>query len=245
MGFSCGIYAFKKYKDTTLAEYLNIRRYLYWKNNKWNFEIIEKENGVKEARYPTYESYWRSFTLSNKDREFPGDPDPDKLAFYEKWQDDGDDGEIAAHEIGVWYSTYARYIYEDIRSCLKPLNGDPTYLKGLDVPKVIELLRFVADEQDKMRPEPLIITKGYRYVEAEDPEEDPEIQTVAIDGIEMVNDDGLIRRVDCEYSEYEGVFVGNQGFDIDHYRALEQLKDALIKTFCLICEGEYEAYFSY
>lgn len=245
MGFGCGFYAFKKYKDTTVRDYLNVRRFLEWKNNPWNFEVIEKENGVKESRYPTYESYWQSWFLTREKQNFCGEPTDDKISFYQKWQGNGTDGEVSSDEISEWYSDYARYIYDVVKEHLIPIDGEYGYL-AINTDAVNSLLKEIAAIQDSLRPEPLKINRGFKVVyDIGNSDADEEYQTVSIDGIEASNEDGMIRRISVDDSEYGCVFFGKEGFDIDKYRALEQLKDTLIKILSVLYEGEYEVYYSF
>ena len=231
MGFECGFNKFPVYKDTTVDEFLWIKNYLYWKNNPWNFE---ERNG--KAPYPTYKDYWMSEGFRRREEEnYPGEPDPDKVAFYQDFIDKEDD------TIDYWCSI-GRHIDDFVRSELTPIDDDPYYYKGIDLDFVKEAQKWVEEELEENKLIPVTINRGYVITNKEDRkyiDEDDQYATIAIDGVEIEDDDGNIRRLDAEGQ----IYVAKGYFDDELNGALNGFKDTLYKIKDLLREGEYQVYY--
>lgn len=235
MGFECGFEKILKYKDTTLEEYLNISRYLYWKKYKDQF--------LDETGNPyTYKEYWESRVLADEEREFPGEPDPDKVEFYDThrfeieydWQTEGYTSKTIDYWCSIGRYLDEEFIYDEVRH-LEPYKYCEDY-GPLDMNFVNKGLDWVKEELEKNQMIPVNIVKGYQYVD-----EDYNTQTVTIDGIEVEDEDGNIRKLDCEY---DNVFVSkNRYFDPERFNALERFRDCLFEIKKILEEDKYIVYY--
>ena len=234
MGFECGFDKVLKYKDTTLEEYRNITSYLYWKKHQF------KDNDGN-AIFPTYEDFWKSHRI-NESREYPGEPDPDKVEFYDThrfekeydWQTEG----YTSSSIQYWCSI-GRYlddnfIYDELRK--KELYEHAEDYGPIDMDFVNKGLKWVDEELDKNKLIPVTIDRGFVYLD-----DGENIQTVNVDGIEIIDDSGNTRRID---SEYQYVYVSKNVYaDPENLSVLESFKECLLKIKELLIEDKYMIYY--
>lgn len=210
MGFDCGFYRVKKYKDVTVSDFALIHSYLQWKNNPWNFE---------DNHYPTFEKYWDAFCKGwDSNEKFPGEPDMDAVTFYENQPHDEYSYDTC---IESWCSS-GRFLDEYISHRLTPID-EYTFI-GIDKDFIADANRWVDEELDRCKLIPVRVTKAYRD------NEDETTTLIPCDGIFVEDEEGNQRMIDTSDEEWgEYVYVPSRYFDEDRHYALTSFREALLK----------------
>jgi len=216
MGFSCGFYSVPKHNDVnTVKKFQVISEYVEWKNNPWNFE---------NDHYPTFEKYWNGFCKWLG--EYPGEPNPDDVAFYEHWEKRGKYS--LCNEIESWCSS-GRYIDEFITDNLKPIDE---WSYGLIDEKFIEdSLSWVNEEIENCKLIPVYLKCAVRK------NDDGTSTMIPCDSIMVEDDDGNIKEFSVNPEWGECIYVPSRGFDEDKEYTLKSFKDALYKMREEVKEG--------
>ena len=179
MGFDCGFTAIKKFKDYTVRDYLEARRYIDWLDNPWNHE---------EGHYPKYEDYWRSFSEYND--EYPGEPSKDLVEFIRANKD---------IELFGWAGWSFSDIDERLCYLLKPLDSE-RYTYVVEDPS--RLINYLKDFISEDRFDTVVPTKSINF------DEDDEILR-DIDGVMLKDSDGKLIPFYSDIDEEGLVMISN------------------------------------
>lgn len=232
MGWDSGFSKINKYDNIDIKTFYNIKRYLEWKNNPWNFEERVLEDGTKlPAPYPTYEKYWEScIYTSEEDKVFPGIPDQDlvdKIQTNEKVIVDGFtcyETDIASW--GTW--DFQRYLDGFICNNLEKVECLDDQVYG---PVTREFITTTLNWVNKELKENRLIESIVNYCYKINPDET--ISLIPCDGIVALNiETGEERRIYTAFDEGEGcgnVYVPSREYDDDKNYYLNSFKEALIK----------------
>ena len=231
MGWDSGFSKINKYENIDIETFYNIKRYIEWKNNPWNFEERTATDGSTiPAPYPTYEKYWSSCVEVLGDKKFPGIPDLDlveKIESNEKTENYGfTDYETDIVSWGTWDSQ--RILDCFICSNLKEVEGLDGMVYGPVTKEFISTaLMWVEEELSDNK----LIESSVKYCFKDN--DDGTISLIPCDGIVAINvETGEERRIYTAFDEEEGcgnVYVQSSEYDDDKIWYLNSFKDALIK----------------
>lgn len=231
MGWDSGFSKINKYENIDIETFYNIKRYLEWKNNPWNFEERTATDGSTiPAPYPTYEKYWSSCVEVLGDKKFPGIPDLDlveKIESNEKTENYGFPYyETDIVSWGTWDSQ--RILDGFMCSNLEEVEGLDGMVYGPVTKEfILNALMWVEEELSDNK----LIESSVKYCFKDN--DDGTISLIPCDGIVAINvETGEERRVYSAFDEEEGcgnVYVPSSDYDDDKIWYLNSFKDALIK----------------
>lgn len=239
MGFDCSISRVKKFnKDYPLEKFIQVNRYLNWKNNPWNIEERTGSNGeVIPAPYPTYEKYWRANNLE-QDKEYPGIPTQEEIDFYQEIYSANQAESTyndATTTIESWCSS-GRTFDSDIITYLEKIDQ---YTFGPFTPESLKnIIEYVDKELESCKTIPVIISECFKI------NEDGTKTLIPCDGVIAINTETGEERKIYTSDEYEGeyLYAPTAEFEEDKYYALTSLKEALIKVSSINLEEEFVWY---
>ena len=195
MGFSAGLYRYPKYKTKLDSrDYNYIETFLNYKNNSW-----------AQEKFSSAEEYASAY-LSFKDKKEYNKPTSELIDFFkDKITIDIYGDKHLYQEMGVWYSNGSGDIYDWFNSLSKEKNEIqiPDYNLQVELTQkdIYVFLKFCWEGIKQELPQPGVINNSFKYLG----EEREEILLSKCDGIEVVFENGDIKRFDtnpdfgCEF----------------------------------------------
>ena len=231
MGWDAGFSKINKYDNIDIKTFNNIRTYLIWKNNPWNFEERTANDGSTiPAPYPTYEKYWNSCVKILDDENFPGIPNLDLVEKIEKNEETKNYGftdyETDIVSWGTWDSQ--RILDDFICSHLEEVEGmDGTIYGPVTKEFISAALNWINEELEDNKLVESVVNYCFQT------KEDGTISLIPCDGIVATNvETGEERRIFTAFDEEEGVgnvYVPSIEYDDDKNWYLNSFKEALLK----------------
>ena len=210
MGFDCGFYKTKRFKDISFKDFKLISEYLDWDNQK---PIILKF-------YPSFKDFWLSYAMRDE-KDFPGLPDSEAVEFYRNLPNDGwhFGGE---EEIESWCSC-GRYIDDYIVNHLNKINE--WKFDGINEDFIKNALNWVCEGLEKYGPHPVRDVKAFKE------QDDGTTLLIPADGFMITEFDN---RMNMVYADEE---VGI-AYNLDKFWTFVTFRCAL-KTMQFIDQKEY------
>lgn len=217
MSFGADIYRVKRLKGTDPHRALLLERYNNWyhkyRNEKSWEEFIKQSyyENINEFK-PTSEEI--EFYILNDDNRY-------------KDKDTFDYGEV--YTVYQWWCSDARSFDYKMSDILKhSQDSDGLYREELTRDGVVELLKWVREELDKYSFKRVYCDKSFREIYDDDFYEPSEIILVPCDGIEVIDEDGNIKRISCDYESSDIFISKDKYYDEWEVNGLKKLEETLI-----------------
>ena len=208
MGFECGFYKMPRFKNVTGNQVAILSSYFRWQDYYQDKFTFEQYRGHSESESPDEKAEENQIL---KDKE--------AIDFYRPLMHDTGYGSIGLIDtVDFWCSIGRRFNDWFIEHCNDGVDDcklHNEFTKDL----MIDALKYVQKYLDENHMQEWNVVNAFR-----ENEETGEKTIIPLDGIEIENEDGLIKRI---YSEYDTIFY-NPGFDDEEYNAYSRLKDVLI-----------------
>ena len=202
MGYECGFVKMPRYKDTTWSQVGFLQDYFDWlRNFKGSMPI---------------DAYFASYTCREVDTKLLRKTDV--VDFYKTQLHQTDTGERGLIDtIEYWCSDGRVFADWFTEHCTKTVNGNTVH-KELTKELMFEALEFVDKCLENQRLEEWVVVGAFK-----ENEETGEKTIIPLDGIEIQNEKGLIKRL---YATEDFVYY-HEDFDMETVDTLLRLKDCL------------------
>lgn len=205
MGFECGFDKIKKYKDFSLEKILEIKHYVDWKSNGWNFKI--REDG--KAPYDNYKYYWNIFYRLNDNETYPGEPNEKDVNDYFSFIG----GKKIEENIDFWCSNGREYL--DTSLCffdsIKSIKEDILYI--VDKSFIEEARKWLKEQFNDCDLSEAKLVRGFKYID------DKNIEFIDIDGIQIAEEIDEYSRIIMDKNST--LLVPSVRFNQDQYDTLK------------------------
>lgn len=205
MGFTAGLYTYPKIDGYRFCDVVKIERYY----NYYRFDVSRKFSSQDFSGPEDYMNY-------NSSRKYS----KDEAELFRIFVHEENYSNMIGCEVDTWGSCFGN-IWSWACSKFKVEDGCVIDLSKSDL---IDLLKHCWDEYSYLTSTSYSVVRGFTYLE------DDEIRSTKIDGIEVEDENGSLRRLDTNLEWGGKLMASPEGLVDDYYMtSLKSVIDALLK----------------